>query len=123
MRYLVLVRRREHGMGDIGTDKHCGTYPEGVAGRGIVLKCNRADSREVGRRRDQIVGQCAGQQLPVCSLEQASDRGAAFHFLEGVWCLVVEKRVKTKQSVRTIPMPPFAGVMPNRTGNDKATRR
>jgi len=53
------------------------TAPARVAGGGMVFKGNRANSREVGRRRDQVVGQCAGQQLAVCVVDKVLHKRAA----------------------------------------------
>jgi ABC transporter transmembrane protein len=42
----------------------------------VVLERNRPDLRKIGRRRDQVVCQVAGQQLPACVIDEVLEKGA-----------------------------------------------
>jgi hypothetical protein len=43
----------------------------------VVLERNRPDPWKIGCRRDQVVGEVAGQQLPVCVIDEVLQEGAA----------------------------------------------
>jgi hypothetical protein len=43
----------------------------------VVLERNRPDLRKIGRRRDQVVGEVAGEQLPICVIDEVLQKGTA----------------------------------------------
>ena len=43
----------------------------------MVLERNRSDLWKFGRRRDQVIGEVAGQQLPVCAIDEVLQEGPA----------------------------------------------
>jgi hypothetical protein len=64
--------------------------PRGVVGEGWFFEGHRADSRAIGRRRDQVVGQIAGLQLPVSVLDEVLHKGSAEPPHDPADCLTVQ---------------------------------
>jgi hypothetical protein len=53
---------------------------------------NRPDLREISRRRDQVIGQVAGEQLPVCVIDEVLKEGAAQPLDHAAHCLAVQRQ-------------------------------
>src|SRR6185437_4236290 len=56
----------------------------------MVFRCNGANPREIGRGRDQVIGEIAGEQLAVSVIRKVLQKGAAEALDRAADCLSMQ---------------------------------